>query len=98
MNVLVPLLESCQKRDFLRNGTIIHILGESMDRLQDSFFRAHSLSVSLRILGASPAFKPNVASQRGVETGRRNATSSQSARPLQQPGWALLPRRNLRAE
>lgn len=59
MNVLVPLLESRQKRDFLRNGTIIHILGESVDCLQDGFFRAHTVSVSLRILDASPAFKPN---------------------------------------
>ena len=55
MNALVPLLESRQKRDFLRNGTIIHTLRESVDCLQDGFFRAHTLSVSLRILDASPA-------------------------------------------
>ena len=59
MNVLVPLLKGCQKCNFLRNGTIIHIVRESVDCLQYGFFRAHALTVSFRILDASPAFKPN---------------------------------------
>jgi hypothetical protein len=35
-----------------------------VDCLQDGFFRAHTVSVSLRILDASPAFKPNVQTER----------------------------------
>ena len=54
MNVLVPLLEGRQKRNLLSNGTIIDVVRKSVNGLQDSFFRAHALSVSPDILGASP--------------------------------------------
>src|SRR6266404_5999129 len=78
MNVLVPLLEGRQKRNLLRNGTIIDIVGESVNFLQDGFFRAHALSVSLGIFDASPAFRP---------LRPTIVLTPESRRPLHSPGW-----------
>src|SRR5581483_1764816 len=63
---LVPLvLEGRQKRNLLGNGTKIDVVGESVNCLQDSFFRAHALSVSPVRLGASPAVRPICDSETG---------------------------------
>ncbi len=83
MNVSVPLLEGCQKCNFLPDGTIIHIVGEPVDCLQDGFFRAHTLNVSLRILDASPAFKPNVRRERRGAKDTQMPTGRAIPRPLQ---------------
>ena len=81
MNVLVPLLESRQKRNLLRDGTIIYIVGEPVNCLQDGFFRAHALTVSPGIYDASPAFRSNVSAQAGRAKGAEQTAKRNPAWP-----------------